>query len=70
MKRDIGMTLVNLFGTKVSDFSRSCVALGRLLKKMKKRKNNYDDENSRFAYERFLVWREEGTYGPIRHSYG
>ena len=30
----------------------------------------YDDENSRFAYERFIVWRDEGTYGPINHSYG
>ena len=30
----------------------------------------YDDENSGFAYERFLVWRDEGTYGPIRLSYG
>ena len=28
----------------------------------------YDDENSKFAYERFLVWRDEGTYGPIRQS--
>ena len=27
-------------------------------------------ENSRFAYERFLVWRDDGTYRPIRHSYG
>ena len=30
----------------------------------------YDDENSGFAYERFLVWRDKGTYGPIRLSYG
>ena len=29
-----------------------------------------DDENSDFAYERFLVWRHEGVYGSIRHSYG
>ena len=29
---------------------------------MKKKKKN-DDENSRFMYERFLVWRAEGTYG-------
>ena len=35
---------------------------------MKKKKNN--DEHSRFVYELFLVWRAEGTYGAIRHSYG
>ena len=29
-----------------------------------------EEENSRFVYELFLVWRAEGTYGAIRHSYG
>ena len=47
---------------KISGFFES---LGRLLKKKKKKKkknnNNYDDENSDFAYERFLVWRDEGS---------
>ena len=30
-------------------------------KKKKKKKKEYDDENSDFAYERFLVWRDEGS---------
>ena len=29
---------------------------------MKKKKKN-DDEKSRFVYERFLMWRAEGSYG-------
>ena len=38
-------------------------ALGRLLKKKKE-----DDE--KIAYERFLVWKDEGVYGLIGYSYG
>ena len=34
------------------------------------RETEEDDENSRFVYERFLVWTDESTYEPINHSYG
>ena len=34
----------------------------------KKKEEEYDDEN-KIAYEQFLVWRDEGTYEPIRRSY-
>ena len=47
------LTIVDQFGIKISGFTPSFEALGRLLKK-KKKKNN-DDENSKIAYERFLV---------------
>ena len=56
------LTIVDQFGIKISGFTPSYKALGRLLKKKKRRRrNNYDDENSDFAYERFLVWRDEGS---------
>ena len=41
------LTIVDQFGTKIRGFTLSCEALGRLLKKK--------DENSKIAYERFLV---------------
>ena len=53
------LTIVDQFGIKISGLTPSYEALGRLLKK--KKKNNYDDEHSDFAYERFLVWRDEGS---------
>ena len=55
----------SVFRIKISGFTPSYEALGRLLKKKKKKKKKkeeeYDDENSDFAYERFLVWRDEGS---------
>ena len=45
------LTIVYQFGIKISGFTPSFEALGRLLKKKKKN----DDENSKIAYERFLV---------------
>ena len=48
------LTIVDQFGIKIRGFTLSCEVLGRLLKKKKKKKNN-DDENSKIAYERFLV---------------
>ena len=48
------LTIVDQFGINIRGFTLSCEALGRLLKK-KKKKKNYDDENSKIAYERFLV---------------
>ena len=56
------LTIVDQFGIKISGFTPSYEALGHLLKnkKKKKKKKEYDDENSDFAYERFLVWRDEG----------
>ena len=51
--RTIALTIVDQFGIKISGFTPSYEALGRLLKN--------DDENSDFAYERFLVWRDEGS---------
>ena len=59
-----------LFGVEISDFTPSTRALYRSLTGEETEEENYDDENSRFAYERFLVWGDEGTYGPIRQSYG
>ena len=56
------LTIVEQFGIKISGFIPSYEALGRLLKD--------DDENSDFAYERFLLWRDEGSYLPVRRSYG
>ena len=50
------LTIVDQFGIKISGFTPSFEALGRLLKKKKqkkKKKKEYDDGNS--AYERFLV---------------
>ena len=55
------LTIVDQFCNKISGFTPSFEALGRLLKKKKNMKKNYDDENSDFAYERFLVWRDEGS---------
>ena len=48
------LTIVDQFGIKISGFTPSYEALGRLLKKKKKKKKD-------FAYERFLVWRDEGS---------
>ena len=45
------LTIVDQFGIKISGFTPSFEALGHLLKK----KKNDDDENSKIAYERFLV---------------
>ena len=45
------LTIVDQFGIKIRGFTFSCEALGRLLKKKKKK----DDENSKIAYERYLV---------------
>ena len=42
------LTIVDQFGIKISGFTPSFEALGRLFK-------NNDDENSKIAYERFLV---------------
>ena len=47
------LTIVDQFGIKIRGFTLSCEALGRLLKK--KKKEGYDEENSKIAYERFLV---------------
>ena len=44
------LTIVDQFGIKISGFTPSFEALGRLLKKKED-----DDENSKIAYERFLV---------------
>ena len=50
------LTIVDQFGIKTSGFTPSFEALGRLLKnKKKKKKKEYDDRNSKIAYERFLV---------------
>ena len=50
------LTIVDQVGIKIRGFTRSCEALGRLLKKKKKKKEEeYDDENSKIVYERFLV---------------
>ena len=46
------LTIVDQFSIKIRGITLSCEALGRLLKK-KKKKN--DDENSKIAYERYLV---------------
>ena len=54
------LTIVDQFGIKISGFTPSCEALGCLLKK-KKNIMTIDDEHSDFAYERFLVWRDEGS---------
>ena len=48
------LTIVDQFGIKISGFTPSYEALGRLLKnknkkKKKKKKKEYDDENSDFA---------------------
>ena len=48
------LTILDQFGIKIRGFTLSCEALGRLLNK-KKKEEEYDDENSRIAYERFLV---------------
>ena len=60
------LTIVDQFGIKISGFTPSYEALDHLLKnkkkkKKKKKKKEYNDENSDFAYERFLVWRDEGS---------
>ena len=47
------LTIVDQFGIKISGFTPSFEALGRLLKNKKKKED--DDENSKIAYERFLV---------------
>ena len=47
------VTIVDQFGIKISGFTPSYEALTEEEKK--------DDENSGFAYERFLVWRDEGS---------
>ena len=47
------LTIVDQFGIKISGFTPSFEALGHLLKN--KKKKEYDDENSKIAYERFLV---------------
>ena len=49
------LTIVDQFGIKISGFTPSYEALGRLLKNKKKKKKEYDDGNSKIAYERFLV---------------
>ena len=53
------LTIVDQFGIKISGFTPSFEALGRLLKnkkkKKKKKKKEDDDENSKIAYECFLV---------------
>ena len=52
------LTIVDQFGIKISGFTPSFEALGRLLKnkkKKKKKKKGDHDENSKIAYERFLV---------------
>ena len=49
--------------TKLNTHARGRSRRGTL----SKMEEYYDDEN---AYERFLVWRDEGMYGPIRRSYG
>ena len=49
-------TPLTIVGIKIRGFTLSCEALGRLLKKKKKKKKkNNDDENSKIAYERYLV---------------
>ena len=51
------LTIVDQFGIKISSFTPSYEALGRLLEQ----EQEEDDENSDFTYERFLVWRDEGS---------
>ena len=46
------LTIVDQFGIKFSGFTPSFEALGRLLKE---EEEEYDDENSKIAYELFLV---------------
>ena len=50
-------TIVDQFGKKISGYTPSCEALGRI----RLLQEEEDDENSDFAYERFLVWRDEGS---------
>ena len=66
------LTIVDQFVIKISGFTPSFEALGRLLKKKKrkKKKKKIMTENSKIAYERFLVWRDEGVSGLIGCSYG
>ena len=51
------LTIVDLFGMEIRDFTGSTRAL-------LEEEEEYDDENSRFMYQRFLVWRDEDTYAP------
>ena len=65
IRGDVGLEKNNRLGTMhTSDhrisvwyksFTPSSEVLRRLLKK------NNDNENSKIAYERFLVWRDDGT---------
>ena len=48
------LTIVDRFGIKISGFTPSYTA-------EEEEEEEYDDENSDFAYERFLVWRDEGS---------
>ena len=48
------LTIVDKFGIKISSFTPSYVTLYRSFTE------HYDDENSKIAYEWFLVWRDEG----------
>ena len=47
------LTIVDQFGIKISGFTPSFEALGRLQEE--EEEEEYDDENSKIAYERFLV---------------
>ena len=42
----------------------------RSLTRETEEEEEYDDGISEIAYERFLVWRDEGTCWPIRYFYG
>ena len=45
-------------------------SLTRETEEEEEEEEEYDDGYSKITYECFLVWRDEGTYRPIRHSYG
>ena len=48
------LTIVDQFGIKISGFTPSFEALGRFAED-EEENEYYDDENSKIAYERFLV---------------
>ena len=58
----MGLTKNDCLGTMhTSDHRRSKISGGARSFTEEKEEEEYDDENSDFAYERFLVWRDEGS---------
>ena len=58
------LTIVDQFGIKISGYTPSCEALGRLLKK----KKEDDDENSDFAYEPIPISFYNCYSRTVRHE--